>query len=305
MLNVTADHLDRYASIAAYARAKERIFAKASTVVLNARRPARGRHARTRTGASRMAGPRRPLRPPAHASSPFPPAGRTRCATPRLGFPPTTAPPISRCCSRERRLSWRAAGRRPDAAARHRAHEDLRVAQCRQRIGGARAWARQRVSPLPAMLADARDLSRASSTARHGSPMSRACATSTTRKARTSARPWRQSPACRGPLVLIAGGEGKGQDFTPLAAAFRGKVRHAVLIGKDARGRRGGAARRLHDRARARRSKARCKPPLPRRAPGETVLLSPACASFDMFRDYGHRGESSPPSAHAPRRRYE
>ena len=36
------------------------------------------------------------------------------------------------------------------------------------------------------------------------------------------------------PVVLIAGGEGKGQDFTPLAAAFRGKVRHVVLIGKDA-----------------------------------------------------------------------
>ena len=37
-----------------------------------------------------------------------------------------------------------------------------------------------------------------------------------------------------GPLVMIAGGEGKNQDFTPLAAAFRGKVRHAVLIGRDA-----------------------------------------------------------------------
>ncbi|HYL72384.1 MAG TPA: UDP-N-acetylmuramoyl-L-alanine--D-glutamate ligase, partial [Candidatus Dormibacteraeota bacterium] len=37
-----------------------------------------------------------------------------------------------------------------------------------------------------------------------------------------------------GPVVLIAGGDGKNQDFTPLAAAFRGKVRHAVLIGRDA-----------------------------------------------------------------------
>ena len=34
-----------------------------------------------------------------------------------------------------------------------------------------------------------------------------------------------------GPLVVIAGGEGKGQDFAPLAAAFRGKVKRAVLIG--------------------------------------------------------------------------
>ncbi|HEY6354332.1 MAG TPA: UDP-N-acetylmuramoyl-L-alanine--D-glutamate ligase, partial [Burkholderiaceae bacterium] len=37
-----------------------------------------------------------------------------------------------------------------------------------------------------------------------------------------------------GPLVMIAGGEGKNQDFSPLAAAFRGKVRHTVLIGRDA-----------------------------------------------------------------------
>ena len=37
-----------------------------------------------------------------------------------------------------------------------------------------------------------------------------------------------------GPLVMIAGGDGKNQDFAPLAAAFRGKVRHAVLIGRDA-----------------------------------------------------------------------
>ena len=38
-----------------------------------------------------------------------------------------------------------------------------------------------------------------------------------------------------GPLVLIAGGQGKGQDFAPLAAAFRGKVRHVVLLGQDAK----------------------------------------------------------------------
>src|SRR4029079_17276887 len=36
------------------------------------------------------------------------------------------------------------------------------------------------------------------------------------------------------PLVVIAGGDGKGQDFGPLAAAFRGKVRTAVLLGRDA-----------------------------------------------------------------------
>jgi len=93
-----------------------------------------------------------------------------------------------------------------------------------------------------------------------------------------------------GPLVLIAGGDGKGQDFAPLAAACRGKVRHAVLIGRDA----GlieaalaascevSLAGTLEDAvATAARIATR----------GDTVLLSPACASFDMFRDYAHRGE--------------
>jgi len=93
-----------------------------------------------------------------------------------------------------------------------------------------------------------------------------------------------------GSLVLIAGGQGKGQDFAPLAAAFRGKVRHAVLIGQDARM----LAAVLHgvttlqfagDMREAVRLAAQAA-----RA-GETVLLSPACASLDMFRDYGHRGD--------------
>src|SRR6185437_3511939 len=37
-----------------------------------------------------------------------------------------------------------------------------------------------------------------------------------------------------GPLIIIAGGDGKNQDFAPLAEAFRGKVRHVLLIGRDA-----------------------------------------------------------------------
>lgn len=93
-----------------------------------------------------------------------------------------------------------------------------------------------------------------------------------------------------GPLVLIAGGDGKGQDFAPLAAACRGKVRHAVLIGRDAALIEAALAEScqislagtLDDAvATAARIAAR----------GDTVLLSPACASFDMFRDYAHRGE--------------
>lgn len=92
-----------------------------------------------------------------------------------------------------------------------------------------------------------------------------------------------------GTLVLIAGGQGKGQDFAPLAAAFRGKVRHVVLIGQDAKlidaALEGVCTTEYaHDMSTAVAAAARAA-----RA-GETVLLSPACASLDMFRDYGHRG---------------
>ena len=81
-----------------------------------------------------------------------------------------------------------------------------------------------------------------------------------------------------------------GQDFAPLAAAFKGKVRHVVLIGKDAadveRTLAGAVsserAASMQDAVAAAERAAQ---------PGDTVLLSPACASFDMFRDYGHRGD--------------
>jgi UDP-N-acetylmuramoylalanine--D-glutamate ligase len=94
-----------------------------------------------------------------------------------------------------------------------------------------------------------------------------------------------------GPLLLIAGGEGKGQDFTPLAAAFAGKVRHALLIGRDASLLGAALARAcpvdycatLEEAVQAAARLARA---------GDTVLLSPACASLDMFRDYAHRGEA-------------
>jgi UDP-N-acetylmuramoylalanine--D-glutamate ligase len=92
------------------------------------------------------------------------------------------------------------------------------------------------------------------------------------------------------PIVLIAGGKGKGQDFSPLADAARGRVRQAVLIGVDRPAVRAALERAgvpcvdaatMRDAVAAARSLART---------GDVVLLSPACASFDMFDNYEHRG---------------
>jgi UDP-N-acetylmuramoylalanine--D-glutamate ligase len=88
------------------------------------------------------------------------------------------------------------------------------------------------------------------------------------------------------PTVLILGGEGKGQEFSPLAAPAAQFARAVLLIGRDAPiiekavpGERCGSLEEAVQRA-ARLAQA-----------GDAVLLSPACASFDMFRDYKHRGE--------------
>ena len=93
-----------------------------------------------------------------------------------------------------------------------------------------------------------------------------------------------------GPLVVIAGGDGKNQDFSELREAFRGKVRHVVLIGRDAPALAATlagvcATERASDMPAAVRAAQAVA------QPGDTVLLSPACASLDMFRDYSHRGD--------------
>jgi len=91
--------------------------------------------------------------------------------------------------------------------------------------------------------------------------------------------------------VLIAGGEGKGQDFAPLKPAVAQHARAVVLIGRDApliaAALRGCGVEVLHagDMHDAVRKAAR----LAQR--GDAVLLSPACASLDMYRNYQHRAE--------------
>jgi UDP-N-acetylmuramoylalanine--D-glutamate ligase len=91
--------------------------------------------------------------------------------------------------------------------------------------------------------------------------------------------------------VLIAGGEGKGQDFAPLSPAVRAHARAVLLIGRDAPLIEKALAGTGIPLERCKTLQAAVKRAASLAQKGDAVLLSPACASFDMFRDYAHRGE--------------
>jgi len=95
---------------------------------------------------------------------------------------------------------------------------------------------------------------------------------------------------CQGPLVLIAGGQGKGADFSELAAGLDARVRHVVLLG-DAAAEIESALQGKIPVSRAADMADAVRLAAAQAQPGDTVLLSPACASFDMFHGYQHRGE--------------
>ena len=93
------------------------------------------------------------------------------------------------------------------------------------------------------------------------------------------------------PIVLIAGGLGKGQDFAPLQAALQNKARAVMLIGRDA-DQIAAALQGLDAPVIRCESLAEAtQKGFELAQAGDAVLLSPACASMDMFRDYAHRSE--------------
>ncbi len=259
VLNVTSDHMDRYASIEAYARAKQRIFEHAATMVLNVDDP--------QVLAMRDAG-RHGARPPrvltfsieredadftllrrgsesflARRGEPILPMSGMKIAGSHNAANALAALALAEAAGLPLAASLSALEKFPGLA-----HRSQWVAD----IAGVRYVDDSKGTNVGATLAAIRGMS--------------------------------------GPLVLIAGGEGKGQDFAPLAAAFRDKVRHAVLIGKDAPAIEAVLAG-VCPTERAPTMRAAVAAAAAAARPGDTVLLSPACASLDMFRDYNHRGD--------------
>jgi UDP-N-acetylmuramoylalanine--D-glutamate ligase len=95
----------------------------------------------------------------------------------------------------------------------------------------------------------------------------------------------------RQPVVLIAGGDGKGQDFSPLAPAVKARARAVVLIGRDAEQLARAIAASGVPVERAAGMDEAVQAAFRASRAGDAVLLSPACASYDMFRNYVHRAE--------------
>ena len=273
VLNVTADHMDRYATLEEYARAKSRIFARAATVVLNADD--------SLVRASAEAAVRAPA-----------------------GIPPRTVTFSILRADADYSLLRRA---EHTLLARHgEALLDTARMKLRGLHNAANALAALALGdaaglPLPAML-DALEtfagLSHRSEWIADIGGVRYVDDSKGTNVGATIAA----VAGMAGPLILVAGGEGKGQDFAPLAAALASKVRHTVLIGKDApaleRALTGVCAtERAASMDEAVAAAARAA------RPGDTVLLSPACASLDMFRDYGHRGDAFAAAVRALARR--
>lgn len=93
----------------------------------------------------------------------------------------------------------------------------------------------------------------------------------------------------QGPIVLIAGGVDKGAPYTPWIEGFRGKVKAVIAIGQS--------ASMIERDLKNALSVYRCdtlqtavQKAFSEAVSGDSVLLSPGCSSFDMFKDYAHRG---------------
>ena len=253
VLNVSADHLDRYPTVAAYATAKARIFARCDTAVIN-------------------------LDDPLVAQMPRP-GQRT------LGFSLRAAlgADYSLAAYAQEWFLMRGAERLLPLSAmklsgRHNAANAL----------AALALGEALELPRAAMLAELRSfpgLAHRSQWVANVRGVTYIDDSKGTNVGATLAAVAGMSA----PVVLIAGGDGKNQDFSPLRAGFRGAVRHLVLIGRDA----DALARALEGVCTVERC-ATLEEAVGAAAQaakeGDVVLLSPACASFDMFRDYAHRG---------------
>jgi UDP-N-acetylmuramoylalanine--D-glutamate ligase len=253
VLNVSADHLDRYPSLASYAAAKARIFARCDTAVIN-------------------------LDDPLIVAMP-------RAASSTLSFSLRSNLGATYALALHEGAWWLTRAGTPLLRA---AELRIRGAHNAANALAALALGEALALPLAAMLEELRSFAGLPHRSQWIADVKGVAYIDDSKGTNVGAT-LAAVAGMAGPVVLIAGGDGKNQDFAPLAAACRGKVRHAVLIGRDAPLIATVLAgvctiERCTTLPQAVQAAARAA------QRGDTVLLSPACASFDMFRDYAHRG---------------
>jgi UDP-N-acetylmuramoylalanine--D-glutamate ligase len=258
LLNVTPDHLDRHASVAAYAEAKARLFANQrgeDWAVVNADDPGAAALASRARGRLLWFSRTRPVDEGSHVAGGW--------VTLRLGGRDTPVCPVGEITLRGDHNLENVLAATVAAAWAGVAPERLRAAiRAFRAVSHRLEWVRELGGV--AFYNDSKGTN-----------------VDATLKALA---------AFREPIVLIAGGRDKGQDFAPLAAAAAGRVKAAVVIG-EGRATVGPALARVTAVHEADSMGGAVKRARELAAAGDVVLLSPACASFDMFRDYEHRGD--------------
>jgi len=254
VLNVTPDHMDRYADMAAYAAAKARIFDRCATAVINLDDPA--------VAAMRRDGQR------------------------TLTFSLDSSSGADYFLATADGREWLCRG-----AARLIAMDELKIVGSHNAANALAALAMGEALGLERapMLAALREFPGLPHRAAYVAEV-RGVRYVNDSKGTNVGATLAAVAGFRGPLLLIAGGDGKNQDFSPLAAAFAGKVRRVLTIGRDA-ARIEAALTGVCPTERCATLEAAVIAAARAAQPGDTVLLSPACASLDMFRDYAHRGE--------------
>ncbi|MGH8134349.1 MAG: UDP-N-acetylmuramoyl-L-alanine--D-glutamate ligase, partial [Steroidobacteraceae bacterium] len=198
VLNVSPDHLDRYASIREYAQAKARIFARCDTAVIN-------------------------LDDPLVVAMP-------RAAPRTLSFSLRAASGADYALATHQGARWltrQGAALMPVAALKIKGLHNAANALAALALGEALEL------PLPAMLSELKEFAGLPHRSQWVAEV-RGVAYINDSKGTNVGATLAAVGGLPGPLVMIGGGDGKNQDFAPLAAAFRGKVRHTVLIGRDA-----------------------------------------------------------------------
>jgi UDP-N-acetylmuramoylalanine--D-glutamate ligase len=254
VLNISPDHMDRYADIGAYTEAKQVIYRQAAVQVVNADDPL----------AAALADPQRD----------------------QVRFTRRTPAPGEYGICREQDIPWIAHGEQPVLQV-----SEIALSGMHNLMNALAALALGEAAGLPrqAMVATLREF--------HGLPhrMQRVaerrgvCWYNDSKGTNVGAT-LAAINGVPGQIVLIAGGDAKGADLAPLGAAMRRKGRAAVLIGKDAPRLQAVLPEGLPVERAADMAGAVSRADALAQA-GDSVLLSPACASTDMYRDYQQRGD--------------